>query len=301
VRVVVTGSGGRIGRAIVRRLAPEHEVVGIDRFPASSAVQHVGDVRDPRILDAAFDGAQAVIHVAALHAPQVGIVPDAAFERVNVEGTEAVISAARRAGVRRIVFTSTTALYGRAVGSTGSATWIDEDVRPGPVTIYHRTKLAAEELLREAAHDGLEVRILRMSRCFPEPADVMAVYRLHRGIDARDVAAAHVAALVHAGGPHHAWIISGATPFRRSDVPGLATEAPAILRLRAPELVAEYEARGWLLPETIDRVYDPARAMQELAWKPRHGFAEVLAMLDQEHAEVLPPRTAVASARDRGA
>jgi len=289
MRVVVTGSAGRVGRAIVVRLAREHEVIGIDRLPASTAVQHVGDIVDRRVLASAFAGAQAVVHVAALHAPHVGTVPDAEFERVNVEGTAAVIAAARSAGIRRIVFTSTTALYGRATAARGRATWIDEDVEPSPLTIYHRTKLAAEELLRAAAHEGLEVRILRMSRCFPEPADLMAVYRLHRGIDARDVAAAHAAALGHVGEQHHTWVISGKTPFLESDRQALAEDAPSVLRARAPELVDAYEARNWLLPKAIDRVYVSARAMRELAWQPRHGFAAVLAMLDQENAEVLPP------------
>lgn len=285
MRVVVTGSAGRVGRAIVRRLAGEYEVVGVDRFPASTAVQHVGDIADRSVLAAAFAGAHAVIHVAALHAPHVGIVSDAEFERVNVAGTEAVIEAARAAGIRRIVFTSTTALYGRAV----AAVWLDEDVEPIPRTIYHRTKLAAERVFRAAARDGLEVRTLRMSRCFPEPADVMAVYRLHRGIDARDVASAHAAALVHAGDPYHVWVISGATPFQRADRDALAADAPRVLRERAPELVAELERRGWPLPAAIDRVYDSARAARELGWQPRYGFSEVFAMWDQEHAEVLPP------------
>src|SRR6185295_401983 len=99
------------------------------------------------------------------------------------------------------------------------------------------------------AREGLEVRILRMSRCFPEPADVMGIYRLHRGIDARDVASAHAAALVHAGEPHHTWVISGRTPFQTSDLQALSEDAPSVLRVRAPALVDAYEARGWLLPQ----------------------------------------------------
>lgn len=126
----------------------------------------------------------------------------------------------------------------------------------------------------------------------------MGAYRLHRGIDARDVAAAHAAALVHAGEPCHGWIISGATPFERSDLPALATDAPSVLRARAPELVAAYEARGWPLPSTIDRVYDSSRARRELGWQPHHGFAAVLAMFDDEISEVLPPRrSSVSGAR----
>jgi UDP-glucose 4-epimerase len=289
MRVVVTGSAGRIGRAIFVRLAREHEVIGIDRVPASAAVRYVGDVADRRLLAAAFEGAQAVVHVAALLTPHVGIVPDGEFERVNIGGTEAVLAAARRAGIRRIVFTSTTAVYGHANTSAGAATWIDENVIPCPRTVYHRTKLAAEQLLRDAADRDLQIRILRMSRCFPEPADLMAIYRIHRGIDARDVAAAHAAALVHTGEPHHTWVISGATPFKNSDRQDLAENAPAVLRVRAPDLVAAYENRGWRLPQTIDRIYVPMRAMHDLGWRPRYSFQEVLSMLDQESAEVLPP------------
>ena len=289
MRIVVTGSEGRVGRAIAAELAREHDVVRLDRVQGASRVHYVGDVGDRALLATAFAGAHAVAHVAALHAPHVGVVSDAEIERVNVEATRAVISAARAAGVRRIVFTSTTALYGMASQTSGRATWIDEAVEPRPLTICHRTKLAAERLLREAADDSLQVRILRMSRCFPEAADVTGVYRLHRGIDARDVATAHAAALVHEGDPHHTWVISGAPPFEASDLQALGEDAAAVLRVRAPGLAAAYDARGWLLPASIDRVYVPARAMRELAWRPRHGFEAVLAMLDQGSAEVLAP------------
>jgi nucleoside-diphosphate-sugar epimerase len=292
VRIVVTGSAGRIGRAIATLLAEEHEVVGIDRLPAATVGHRVADLLDRRALAAAFEGADAVVHAAALHAPHVGAVPDADFERVNVVGTEHVIEAARAAGARRIVFTSTTALYGSSAGSPGAAAWLDEASEPRPLTIYHRTKLAAEARLRDASSDRLQVRVLRMSRCFPEPADLMAVYRLHRGVDARDVADAHAAALDDEGDPYRVWIVSGATPFRRSDLEALGRDAPAVLRERAPDLVDAFEARGWPLPPVIDRVYDPTCAMRDLAWRPRHGFDEVLAVLDRGEAEVLPPRGA---------
>jgi nucleoside-diphosphate-sugar epimerase len=134
--------------------------------------------------------------------------------------------------------------------------------------------------------------MLRMSRCFPEPADLMGVYRLHRGVDARDVAAAHAAALSDADGPHRTWVISGATPFRREDVAMLARDAPPVLRERAPALVAAHEQRGWALPTIIDRVYDSSHAMRELRWLPTRGFESVLGQLDEESVEVLPPLTA---------
>lgn len=287
----MTGSAGRIGRAIVGRLANEHDVLGVDRISAPT-VDRVVDLLDRGALAAACEAAEAIVHVAALHAPHVGVVPDAELERINVEGTQRVIEAARAAGARTIVFTSTTALYGAGARGGAAAAWLDEESEPRPLTIYHRTKLAAEALLREASGARLRIRVVRMSRCFPEPADLMAVYRLHRGVDARDVAAAHAAALAYDGPPYRAWVVSGATPFRPSDCEALARDAPAVLRERAPDLVAAFSARGWAPPRSIDRVYDPTRATRELAWLPRHGFADVLAMLDSGDAEVLPPRVA---------
>ena len=288
MKLLITGSGGRVGRALYVRLAREHVVEGLDRSP-SSTVHHVGELSDAALLARALDGVDAVLHVAALHAPHVGWASEAEFQRVNVEGTAALVEAARRAGVRRIVYTSSTAVYGHAATPPGRAGWVDESLAPEPETIYHRSKLAAEALLREAAlAGGPSLRILRMSRCFPEPAPVMAAFRLHRGVDARDVAAAHALALAHAGPPHATFVVSGATPFLRADAEALWHDAPAVLAARAPALVAAFGARGWPLPARIDRVYDAGAAASELGWRPAHGWDEVLAQHDRGSSEVLP-------------
>ncbi|MDC8015987.1 NAD-dependent epimerase/dehydratase family protein [Tahibacter soli] len=290
MKIVVTGASGRIGRAIHVRLSREHDVVGFDRAPSSTA-DVVGDLDDAVLLRRVCDGADAIVHTAALHAPHVGLVADAQFERVNVDGTRRVLDAAVAANVPRFVFTSSTAVFGDAATPRERAGWVDEALAPQPVTIYHRTKLAAEALLRDAAGaGGPVVRILRMSRCFPEPAPLMAAYRLHRGIDARDVADAHALALADTAGPQATYVISGATPFLPDDADALLRDAPSVLRARCPELVEEFELRDWPLPASIDRVYDAALAMRELRWRPHYGFDEPLAMFDAGWSEVLPPR-----------
>lgn len=282
MHVLITGVSGRVGRAIRARLAVEHVVRGLDRV-ASAGADHVGDLADAALLDRAVAGMDAIVHTAALHAPQVGVVADDEFQRINVEGTQALLQAAQRHGVPHIVYTSTTALY-------GVAGWIDEHTPPRPRTVYHRSKLAAEQCLEAAAlAGGPALTVLRMSRCFPEPAPLMAAYRLHRGIDVRDVAEAHALALARPPAGWRRCVISGATPFRPDDVSGLAQDAPAVLALRAPALVAAFRQRGWPLPPTIDRVYAPQRAEAELGWRARHGFEAVLDQLDAGSAEVLPP------------
>lgn len=286
LKIVLTGSSGRIGRAIFNRLAPEHYVIGIDRSPFSTT-RIVADFMDEAVLGAALEGADAVIHAAALHAPHVGVLGDEEFERINVDGTRCLVEAAKRFGVRRFVFTSTTAMYGRAIAH-GQCTWVDEETAPQPRSIYHRTKLAAEAYLSEAADKDFVVRVIRMSRCFPEAADVMAAYRLHRGIDARDVAQAHVLSLTDANDVFERFVISGATPFVQDDCTALFSNAHSLLADRVADMVEEFRARSWRLPCSIDRVYSAQRAWDLLGWRCRYGFAEVLAQLDRGSLEVLP-------------
>ncbi|TXH73899.1 MAG: NAD(P)-dependent oxidoreductase [Lysobacteraceae bacterium] len=292
-RVLITGVAGRVGRAIRAALLRRGDIViGLDRITGAGVDIHAG-LDDTRTLRDAVIGVDALVHTAALHAPHVGSESDADFVSINVDGTRRLLDCAAAAGVARIVFTSTTALYGDACVAPDRAVWVDETLPPSPRTIYHRTKLAAERLLREAAgQGGPSVRILRMSRCFPEPADAMAVLRLHRGVDARDAAAAHAAAIDHAGAALQTYVISAATPFRREDAVELVGDAPAVIGRRRPDLVTAFAARGWRLPRSIDRVYCADAAIAALGWTPRYGFDEILRMHDAGDPEVLAPSDA---------
>ncbi len=296
MHILITGTAGRIGRAIHVRLSPFHTVVGLDKSPAST-VDIVGDISNDDTMREACKGADAIVHTAALHAPHVEIVPDAEFERINVEATERLIQCALANNIKHIVFTSTTALYGSASRLHGKVAWIDEYTVPQPISIYHRTKIRAEAALERASREyGLQVSILRMSRCFPEPAPEMAWYRLSRGVDARDVAEAHALALEKTGNSScETYIVSGNTPFLQEDCAELWRDAASVLQQRAPDLVQDFMRRSWDLPTNIDRVYDSTKAQRELAWKPRYGYEEVLSMLDAGHSEVLPVKRSVSN------
>jgi UDP-glucose 4-epimerase len=290
MRVLLTGASGRVGRAVVVRLCREHHVIGFDQAPSSTA-DVVASLANEPALRAALHGVHAVIHTAGLHAPHVGHHSEAAFEDVNVRGTATLLRLALEAGVNRFVYTSTTALYGAGSNLVGQAAWVTEETTPRPLTIYHRTKLAAERVLESAAQRGpLAVTVLRMSRCFPEPAPLMAAYRLHRGVDVRDVAEAHALALSVGTPGFRQYVVSGATPFTAEDTAELYADAPAVFARCAPELVAVFTRRGWPVPSSVDRVYASAKAAAELNWRARYGFDEVLAELDRGSSEVLPPR-----------
>ena len=294
MKIAVTGTSGRVGRAIHFTLCQEHEVIGIDRA-VSSATTHLGEIDNYRLLIRAFAGVDAVVHTAALHAPHVGVYDDSEFFRINVEGTKNVFRAAIDCGVGVLVFTSTTALYGFAAQHPDRGTWISETTIPLPRSIYHRTKLEAEQCLEAEASQNLKVTTLRISRCFPEPAPIMAMYRLHRGIDARDVAEGHRLALTESEENYRMFILSGATPFRQTDCKPLKHTPRQVLDQRCPSICELFESRQWAFPESIDRVYDSSEAQRVLGWTQSYGFEEVAHLLDAQISEVLPAQAAETS------
>jgi len=288
VRILVTGSAGRVGRAIYIKLMRTHDVVGIDKTPCSTA-DYIGDILDSDLIDRALKNVDVIIHTAALHAPHVGLVPDSEFQSINVDATEKLALAGLKAGIKHFIFTSTTALYGYASTPKGIAGWINEDVTPQPKSIYHKSKIAAEAKLEEISKlFQLPVTVLQMSRCFPEPADLMAVFRLTRGIDARDVANAHLCSVEKRLSGFNRFIISGATPFQLSDCKALYTDAASVIKRQCPDIALAFKQRDWQLPQSLDRVYDSSSACDKLGWSPIHRFKSVLEMLDTEIPEVLP-------------
>ena len=270
--IVVTGSSGRVGAAIAAEFAVDHEIRGLDRV-AGPFTTHPGSVEDPVLVREAMAGANLVVHTASLHAPHVGRETEARFRAVNVAGTELLLDAAAGAGVSRFIYTSTTSVYGHAMEPGEAAVWVTEDLEPAPRDIYDETKLAAEALCRAAVGEGrVECISLRISRCFPEPERVVALHRLHRGVDLRDVAQAHrLASTVPLAG-FGAYNVSAQSPFEIEDCAELLADAPAVLRRRVPRIEALFAARNWRLPDSIDRVYAIDKARRELGYSPRFNF-----------------------------
>lgn len=296
--ILVTGSAGHLGEALVRSLRAEGRAVrGIDVTP-SPFTDIAGSITDRLLLREAFAGVRAVLHAATLHKPHVATHAAQAFVDVNVTGTLALLEAARAARVGAFVFTSTTSAFGAALTPAAGepAAWIDEDVVPVPRNIYGTTKVAAESLCELAARrDGLAVVVLRTARFFPEADDdpaaaarwsvenAQANELLYRRADIADVVSAHLAALRAAPGLGFArLIVSGPTPFGRADCAALRADAPGVVARLFPEQPALYAARGWTMFPSLDRVYDSGRAMARLDWRPRYDFAHVLACLARD-------------------
>jgi UDP-glucose 4-epimerase len=290
--VLVTGSAGHLGEALVRTLrAAGRPVRGLDRRP-SPFTDHVGSITDRDFVRGCMAGATAVLHAATLHKPHVGTHAQQAFVDVNVSGTLALLEAATAAGVGAFVFTSTTSAFGSALTPAPGepAAWVTEDTVPVPRNVYGVTKVAAEGLCELfARRDGLPVVILRTSRFFPEGDDdperrarfplenLQAIEVLHRRADIADVADAHLRAIEVAGRLGFGrFIVSATTPFGRGDLVALRHDAAGVIERLFPGAGGLFAARGWRLPDGIDRVYVNDLARAALGWRPATDFAAIL-------------------------
>jgi nucleoside-diphosphate-sugar epimerase len=275
LNALVTGSSGHIGAAVAARLAEQHRVLGLDRRPGPGTAL-VGSIEEDRLVRSAVRGMDAVVHTAALHVPDLGRASAEEFHRVNVEATRRLLEAAAEARVGRFVLLSTTSVYGCSSRPGPPATWVDEDLPPKPEDDYDRTKLEAEALAREFADARLSTVILRLARCFPEPDHLVAFYRMYRGVDRRDVAEAHLRAVVAPVRGSTTVNIAGPSPFAPDDVGALWDDPWPVIERRAPGVRAGFEQRWWPLPGRIDRVYAIEKARRVLGYAPRYGIAELL-------------------------
>ncbi|MCP3372403.1 NAD-dependent epimerase/dehydratase family protein [Bradyrhizobium cajani] len=294
--ILVTGSAGHLGEAVVRTLRGRGSSVrGVDLKP-SPFTDAVGSIVDADFVRGQMDGVTAVIHTATLHKPHVATHSKQDFVDTNVTGTLRLLEAAVAAGVKSFVFTSTTSAFGSQLRPEAgrAAVWVTEDLPPVPKNIYGTTKLMAENLCELFFRErGLPVVILRTSRFFPEDDDDAAMRSaytldnaqanelLYRRLDIADAVSAHLLAVERAPKIGFTrYIVSATSPFEQRHLAALARDAASVVREHYPDCARLYAARGWHLFPEIDRVYVNERARRELGWRPKFDFAHVLICLN---------------------
>jgi nucleoside-diphosphate-sugar epimerase len=295
MKILVTGSAGHLGEALVRTLrGASHDIVSLDLVP-SPFTSHTGSITDRDCVRQCMQGLDAVIHSAAVHKPHLVTHSRQHFIDTNITGTLILLEEAVSAGLASFILTSTTSVFGFASRPLpeAPAAWITEDVRPVPRNIYGVTKACAEDLC-ESFHrsHGLPCIILRTSRFFPEEDDdaaIRASYEdanvklnelLYRRVDLQDVVDAHLLALEWAPAIGFGrYIVSATTPFCPDDMPRLRVNAPDVVKKCVPEYEKAYARLGWRMFPGIDRVYFNERARRELGWVPRYDFQTALGLL----------------------
>lgn len=187
---MVTGGAGFIGSHIVDRLVQEGERVRVvDNFSTGRRenISHLegnplvqvaeGDICDWEFMAEAMQGVDYVLHQAAIPSVPRSVSDPLSSHRVNVEGTLRVLLAAREAGVRRVVFASSSSVYGDVAGNQREDLAKKETLAPRPLSPYAATKLAGEGYCTAFYNSyGLETVVLRYFNVFGPRQDPASQY-----------------------------------------------------------------------------------------------------------------------------
>lgn len=312
MKALVTGASGFTGSHLVKALEQRGDEVialvrkssNLSRLAGCGAKLVYGDVSDRAILKAATTGVDTVFHTAAY--VELGVVNEAEMERVNVEGTRAVLETARAAGVSKLVYCSTIGVFGDTQGRLVNETFKRE--QPDFSSAYDRTKFEAQKLVDQAAAAGFPVVSVLPSGIFgaddPHFGPILKQF-LKGGLKlwaggSRITGIVHVDDLTTAmilaaekGKPGEHYIISAGemTTFEMFTLLGQESGIPApneapefLVRLLGNLLDPVGRALCWQPPLSRERVHyiydrcvrvDASKARQELGWQPRSAEAVI--------------------------
>lgn len=297
MKILVTGSSGHLGEALMRSLvSSEYQAIGID-IKDSAFTTHVGSISEPEFAQHCMQGIDAVLHAATLHKPHVATHSRQDFVDTNITGTLNLLEAAARTRVKAFIYTSTTSTFGDAMrpGTGGDAVWVTEDLQPQHKNIYGLTKASAEGFCQIFSRNmNLPCIVLRTSRFFPEDddnrskraafsADNLKVNELlFRRADIQDMVSAHLLAIERAPDLRFdRFIISAPSPFQKSDVAELTRDAPSVVSRYVPEFEEVYREKSWKMFNSIGRVYDSTHAREILGWEPEYSFSRSIRRLSE--------------------
>jgi dihydroflavonol-4-reductase len=312
--ILVTGATGHIGNVLVRKLLAQGEKVraliwlGEDTTPLKGldAEQVVGDVLDPASLEPAMCGVETVYHLAGIISIMPGKNPF--VWKVNVEGTRNVLEAARKAGIRRLIYTSSI----HAIARAPYGVIMDESLgydQNNPYGEYDRSKAAASLEVQKAVARGLDAVIVcptgvigpydfrgsemgEVIRCASEAQTMLYVEGAYDFVDVRDVADGLIAANKH-GRKGESYILSGqklSVSYMLETVREVTGKAFA--RIKIPFSLAEWAARytPWYYERTKSKPrFTPyslevlqsnsnissKKALKELGYKPRPVYESI--------------------------
>jgi nucleoside-diphosphate-sugar epimerase len=165
MRIAVTGGSGKLGRHVIRRLVEDgHQVLNLDRAGERNPglvivdLRNYGQVLDVLLgLDDRHSGFDAVVHLGAIPAP--GILPDAATFENNMLATYNVFQAARRAGIKKVVYASSETVLGLPFDADPPYIPVDEEYPARPESTYSLVKHLEEQMAVELTRWDAELSI----------------------------------------------------------------------------------------------------------------------------------------------
>jgi len=274
---LVTGNSGLLGSCLTSLLLGRGEALRlVDLVPPNSGGElprHVefrrGDLRDPAFTEAACAGVDTVYHLAALQRmkPHVLDLLEGEIFDANVRATANVLRAAERSGVRKVVYISSSGVYGVPRRQP-----IDETHPVGPIGAYGRSKVKSEELCREYLARGLDITMLRPVSLFgPRMAGVFLllfewvrrghpVYIAGRGANRVDMASAWDIA--------EACYLAATRPESRGKTFNLGSAGVPTVREQVEALVAHARSRSRIVPLPAGLIRNGARLLHLFGLSP---------------------------------
>jgi len=273
-RILLTGGSGLVGCTLAPMLRERYAVTHLDIQDPGDGLPFIkGNLRCLEEVADACKGIDAVVHVAALHGGAWADQGDQMGFEVNVTGTKNILEGAARAGVKRVVFTSSIWASGHGVPPPAYLP-IDEEMQREPAELYGLTKLLGEQMCRYAtAKYGIGTIVLRPGGILPSEnyAPTQSGF-LTALVDVRDVATAHVLALeAPREMMHEVFIITADSPLCRVAPPRVKEDPAAALDsvvAGAGELVRNGDVT--LAPDA--EWYTIAKARRLLGYEPQFNF-----------------------------
>jgi nucleoside-diphosphate-sugar epimerase len=306
MKAIVTGANGFTGSHLVNALEQRGDAVvglvrkssNLKRLSGCNLELVYGDITDRDILKRAMNGVDWVFHTAAY--VELGLVDAAAMERVNVEGTRAVMEVAQATGVKKVVYCSTIGVFGDTQGRVINETFQREQTDFS--SAYDRTKYDAQQIVDRFAAQGLPVVSILPSGIFgaDDPHFGPVIQQFLKGklklwaggeritgiVHVDDLVAAMILA-AEQGKPGEHYIISAGDLTTREMFAILSQETGIPVPSEAPKPLVRLAGNlldpigrlfKWQPPLSRERVHyvydrcvrvDATKARTELGWQPR--------------------------------
>jgi len=264
MNIVITGASGVLGGGVVKRLKYIHNVRATDVIAGEGI-----EVADLCLMDQVqkiVDGADVVIHCAAIH-PWKQYTPDQYLDN-NVKACHHVFSACVKAGVKRVIYTSSIA----AIGMPPALVPAKEDDPSMPRDLYGMTKRFGENLAwMFHSNSGMNAVCLRPPTFIPVDDLRLGLGLLGSWTHPDNVIDAHISALNTEFTGYHKVTIANQTPYTAEDAEGLRTAPSSIIERYYPGVTEFFEAHGVNIGP-ITCYYDISYAKEFMNWSPKLTF-----------------------------
>jgi nucleoside-diphosphate-sugar epimerase len=224
----------------------------------------------------ALEGCSALVHLAALHGPDlVRGIPRRSFWSVNVHAAARALLASADVGIERFILASSTSVYGSGSADGEPARVLDENTSVAPENIYDVSKLAAERLAMHARTDRLATVSLRFGRFFFPSQSDYHLRKLSTGLDVFDACQAVMATLVGPLSPRPLYCVASDLPLDRESRERMGTDLEGVLESELPGFVAKIRKRGWSLPPRVGKSVDSSLIQRDLGFRPARTLARL--------------------------